>query len=348
MRLANSLAERGASVALAYLNLPDTLYEEIRPGIDVLCLGRRGKLSWRALAKLTAAIRQQRSCVLVAVNLYPALYAALARLRLGRERFRLIVSINTTDVMTRSMARRMRLYRWALRRADTLVFGADTQRRLWREQYRLGVDGVALEVLYNGVDTQRFADHGQSMQPRTAAPRTRFVVGTVGRMRPEKAHIDLIRSIAMLRARGIDAGALIVGDGPERARIEAAIERLGLGEQIVLAGEARDVRPYLAQMDVFTLTSTGVETFSNAALEAMSAGLPLVTSRVGGMEELIAFGGGESYPPGDVHALTERLAGLLGDTARRQQLAAAARHAAVEHFGWQPMVDRFLLLVGAR
>ncbi len=345
IRLANSLVERGIKVVLAYLSPPESLRGEVSPDVDVVHLARQGKFSWRASTRLVETIHQRGVAVVVTYNLYPALYATLARLRLGRSAFRLMASINTTDVMTRSMARRMPLYRWVLKHADTIIFGAEIQRRLWQERYRIGTAGVPTEVLYNGVDTQRFAALPDTTRLRPHAPRTRFVIGTVGRLRPEKAQVHLIRALATLRAHHIDAGVLIVGEGSERANLEKEIKRLRLQDYVVLMGEQRDVRPYLAQMDVFALTSTGVETFSNAALEAMAVGLPVVTSRVGGMEELIAFGGGLSYAPGDVRMLTDTLRDLLQDTGRRQKMATAARRAVVTHFTWPQMVERFLALL---
>ncbi len=239
----------------------------------------------------------------------------------------------------------MTLYRQVLGRSDAVIFGAETQRRLWRDRYGIGRSGhPTTAVLYNGVDTTRFSLEPPPTAVQVEVPNTRLIVGTVGRMRPEKSHVDLVRAIADLRARGLDVGALIVGDGPERSRIVAEIDKLQMQDYVTLAGEARDVRPYLARMNVFALTSTGIETFSNAALEAMASGLPVVCSRVGGMEELISQGGGVSYAAGDVGQLTGVLYGILSDEVRRTQLAQNARIAAVEHFGWDRMVARFISL----
>jgi glycosyltransferase involved in cell wall biosynthesis len=341
VRLANSLAERGLKVAVAYLSGPETLKAEVSPQVSVVPLHRRGKFSLGAAARLVKAIRHHDTKVLVTVNLYPALYGSIARLRFGRKRLRWIASLNTTDVMNSDMERRMRLYGPILRRADSILFGAQTQARLWREKYRIGAPPVTTDVLYNGVDLKRFDARTQSGTPRSHAPRTRYVVGAVGRLHPEKAHTDLVKAIAMLRARGVDVGALIVGEGSERPRIEALAAESGVRDYVVLAGQQRDVRPFLEQMDAFALTSIAVETFSNAALEAMAKGVPIVTSRIGGMEELIAFGGGLSYPPGDVPALVAVLEGLLSDEDRRRAMASAARRAVVDHFAWSRMVDGF-------
>jgi glycosyltransferase involved in cell wall biosynthesis len=355
VRMANALAERGSDVTVAYLNPPEQLRAEISPLVRVVHLRRSGKFSVGALRRLMSAIRERQNPVVLAVNLYPSLYAALARAWLGRDRFRLLMSVNTTEFQTRKDARRMPLYRRVLQRADTVIFGAEMQRKLWEQRYRIGAEAgrATTAVLYNGVDTDRFvapsADRGPAATARrpTALLETKYIIGTVGKMRPEKAHVDLVAATAALRGRGIDVGCVIVGDGTERQRVVEEIESQGLSGFVVLVGETRDVRPHLAQMDVFALTSTSVETFSNAALEAMACGVPVVCSRIGGMEELIGYGGGVSYPPGDVRALTDALERLLCDDLERARLARAARHAAVEHFGWDRMVDRFVGLASA-
>jgi glycosyltransferase involved in cell wall biosynthesis len=264
------------------------------------------------------------------------------------------MSVNTTEFQTRSHERRMPLYRRVLRRADTVIFGAEMQRQLWQQRYRIGATpgkrGATTAVLYNGVDTDRFTAPSTDKTSPVRLPRpttlldTKYVIGTVGKMRPEKAQVDLVAATARLRARGVDVGAVIVGDGSERSRVAEEIERHGLTGYVVLAGETRDVRAHLAQMDVFVLTSISVETFSNAALEAMACAVPVVCSRIGGMEELVSHGGGICYRAGDVGELTDVLARLLSDDLERARLSRAARHAAVEHFGWDRMVDRFVTL----
>lgn len=345
VRMANALAERGSDVTVAYLNPPEQLRPEISPLVRIVHLRRTGKFSLGALRRLMKTIRERGNPVVLSVNLYPSLYAALARTLLGRDRFRLLMSVNTTEFQARKDARRMPLYRRVLRAADTVIFGAETQRKLWQQRYRIGGGGASTAVLYNGVDTDRFS--APCVERPASLLETKYVIGTVGKMRPEKSHVDLVAATAALRAQGLDVGCVIVGDGTERPRIVEEIERQGLSGFVVLVGETRDVRPHLAQMDVFALTSTSVETFSNAALEAMACGVPVVCSRIGGMEELIGHGGGYSYTPGNVPELTAILARLLSDDLERARLSRAARHAAVEHFGWDRMIDRFVTLASA-
>jgi L-malate glycosyltransferase len=342
VRLANQLAQRGASVVIAYLCGPNTLRPEIDSRIKRVDLGRSGRFSLWALHGLVTTIRRERVGTVVAVNLYPLLYASLARLRMGRKRFRLAVSVNTMEFLLRKDARRMLLYGPLLARADLVIFGAESQRLLWCERYGTGKRADSSAVLYNGVDVRHFAQSAGQVASRE----TRYVIGTVGQLRPEKAHVDFVRAISRLRARGLDVGGIIVGDGTERPRIVAEIETLGLKQYVVLAGQTRDVRPFLAMMDVFVLTSTAAETFSNAALEAMASAVPVVTSSIGGMPELVSFGGGVTYEAGDVEELTQLLAELLLDSEQRARMSAAARRSILENFDSERMVDDFQALLG--
>jgi glycosyltransferase involved in cell wall biosynthesis len=340
IRLANALAADNGQVMLAYLNPPETLMPQVHPGVAVLNLRRRGKFSVEALRRLAAAVRKSNSKTLVAVNLYPALYAILVKLLCRDTRLRVAVSVNTTEFATAKERMQMLLYRYILRRADLVIFGADRQRQLWSARYGLDRARIRTTVLYNGVDTSSFSIAKISSANVSDTP-GRVILGTVGAFRVEKAQKDLVRAVHELTARGLDVGAIIVGDGPERQEIEREIRRLGVECRVRLVGEALDVRPYLAAMDVFVLSSVAVETFSNAALEAMAMSRPIVATSVGGMDEMLQFGGGMMYPPGDVKALCDALMPLLESARVRRELGEQARRAVEAHFSFDRMSSDF-------
>jgi len=341
VRLANALATRNRRVAIAYLNGPETLRTLVDPGVATINLGRRGKFSITALRKLAALIDERRVDTVVAVNLYPALYAGLARAMCKRRSVRVVASVNTTAFGTRKEQLQMLLYRHVLRRVDAVAFGAECQRRLWLARYGLAREPSRSFVLYNGVDTAEFSRARALPAALDCPPGSRVILGTVGALRPEKAQVDLVRAVHELNSRGVNTGAIIVGDGPQRPDIEQEIRRLGVERQVCLVGEARDVRPYLATMDVFVLPSVAVETFSNAVLEAMAMSCPVVAARVGGMEEMLQYGGGRIYPPGDVDALCNLLMPLIADVAARRRLGEEARAVVEQHFSFAQMLCNF-------
>ena len=340
VRLANALASGDRPIAIAYLSGPELLRSQVYPTVVTINLQRRGKFSFRALRRLVALVEEQEVGTLVAVNLYPALYALLARALCRRVRPRVVASVNTTEFATRKEKLQMLLYRFVLRRVDSVVFGAERQRRLWCGRYGLDRKPDRTCVLYNAIDASEYSRAAVAPAAIGQQRPGRVMLGTVGAFRLEKAQVDLVRAVHELAARGVDVGAIIVGDGPQRPEIEREVLRLGVQRQVCLVGEVPDVRPYLAAMDVFVLPST-VETFSNAVLEAMAMSCPVVASCVGGMEEMLQFGGGRLYPARDIRSLCDCLMPLVVDAGARRQLGEQARRAVEGHFSFDRMLSDF-------
>jgi hypothetical protein len=141
IRLANHLHEQGWMVSIAYLNQPHTLKEQISSAIPVTHLERRGMFSPTALLALRHLLASQRPRLLVAVNLYAALYAALAAWRAPAQPA-LWISVNTTEFRSAGERRQMLLYRWVLRAARGVIFGAKSQQVLWERRYGLRRPGL--------------------------------------------------------------------------------------------------------------------------------------------------------------------------------------------------------------
>ena len=135
---------------------------------------------------------------------------------------------------------------------------------------------------------------------------------------------------------------IIVGDGPERAALTAAIARQGLEACVWLAGDRDDIPELLARMDVFVLPSLG-EGISNTVLEAMATGLPVIATRVGGNPELVAEGEtGVLVPVADVPALAAAITELVNDPNRCDQMGRAAAQQVRTHFDWERTVSAYL------
>jgi glycosyltransferase involved in cell wall biosynthesis len=149
---------------------------------------------------------------------------------------------------------------------------------------------------------------------------------TIGRLSREKAHLDLVNAFARLRHdyAELNAKLLIVGDGPERGAVEAAIKTLGIGGRVYLAGQISDVRPYYAAADVFVLPSHS-EGSPYVLLEAMRAGMPLIATSVGGVPEMVADKETALLvSPRDTQAMAAAIARVLQDAQLAHQLAANA------------------------
>ncbi len=170
-----------------------------------------------------------------------------------------------------------------------------------------------------------------------------IIVGTVGRLAPEKNQIPLLDALAEVRAAGTDAHLLIVGDGAMRQALEERAAALGVSRHVTFDGAQTDVRPLLGMMDVFVLPSPFIERFSNAALEAMAMRVPVILTRPGGAAEMI--NDGEEGFLLDAEELSGRLPVLLQTLARdqefRRRMGAAALRRVQHDFSWSAMVEGY-------
>jgi len=291
--------------------------------------------AWQAIARAAPDL-------LVAVGAAPLRLSAWGR-ALRQCRTRIVCTYHTT-VPGPAERVRQALFRWSLPLADCLVYVSERQRAYWEPR---GLRCPRVEVIANGVDTAHFTSGAGD---RTAARQALgfrdgdYVIGLLATFRPEKNHGQLIDAIAALRARGIPAKALFVGDGATRRAAEAHARTRGVAEHTVFAGEQRDVRPLIAAMDVGVLCSVAVETLSLSALEIMAMGVPMVMSNTGGASEIVDDGGtGRLFPVGDTAALVEHLAALT-DRPLRLSLATAAATRVRQAFTAERMADRYEML----
>ncbi|MHB8388440.1 MAG: glycosyltransferase family 4 protein [Acidiferrobacteraceae bacterium] len=334
--MANRLTSRGWEIHLGVLGEPQDLLPTVAAGVNTLLLARRRRVDRQTVGRLRAYLAKQRIARLWSVNQYPMLYARLAAQGLPFS-VRQVVGINTTDFYSSYERLQMLLYAPMLRRMATVVFGSTTQQEAWIGRYRL--PAARTTVIHNGVDLQHFAAP-VAARARTQAD-TGLILGMVAQFRPEKGHGILLDAIARLRREGVPVRLLLVGDGPELSAIRERARRLELNGAVEFAGRTKDVRPYLASMDAFVLPSLAVETFSNAALEAMASGLPVILSNIGGASEMIVDGEcGFLCPPGDVTALTLAIRRLM-DPAMRRVFGTAAQARVAAQFSVDAMVQRY-------
>jgi glycosyltransferase involved in cell wall biosynthesis len=340
VRLANRLKDEGVHVSLVSLNGPYTIEQGIRRDVPLKKLERKGKFSLQALLRLREIIVRERPSTILAVNLYQALYVALATLLLPY-RPRTVALVNTSTFRGHSLMKR--LYQAVLGRFDLTVHGSDAQRQFWLRPGQRALEKST--VIYNGVDS----DHFEATGSFEAAKRLRaslglkpdtFLLGTVGRLAPEKNQEVLLTSLRRLRVARVDAHLVLAGGGPLREQLLRRASDLAIADRVHFIGEIDDVRPVLAALDVFVLPSVAVESFSNAALEAMSMGRPVILSNIGGAREMIQDGV-EGYVVSHTELaarLPAILSALYADKRKRQLMGVAARARAVSCFSVPAMV----------
>jgi glycosyltransferase involved in cell wall biosynthesis len=156
-------------------------------------------------------------------------------------------------------------------------------------------------------------------------PPERLVIGAVGRLSPEKAFNNLIRATHRLLQQGLDVELWIAGDGDSRDDLQKLIAHLGLAERVRLLGFVADTIELYHALDLFVLSSLR-EGLPNVVLEAMAMSVPVVSTRVAGVPNLITEGvTGLLCPVGEVEPLTQAMLAAAADPDLRRRLALAAR-----------------------
>lgn len=195
-----------------------------------------------------------------------------------------------------------------------------------------------------GIDTEHFAP-GDKTAARTklGLPQDARIIGIVATLRSWKGHQYLLDAFAQLSDK--HTRLVIVGDGPQREALQARIAELDLNGRAIMAGNQRDVLPWLQALDIFVLPSYANEGVPQAILQAMLCGLPIISTPVGSILEAVQHEQtGLVVEPKNSEQLHEAISRLLNDPKLCQTLGAAARIRAQEKFGLDTMLDKMEVL----
>lgn len=213
---------------------------------------------------------------------------------------------------------------------------------------RTGLPADRVSVIPNGVDTDRFnpARVDGGFKTRWFGTESVTVVGLIGRLHPNKGHLDLARAAARLCSdrpdlRFVTLGETPPGFEPYAAELQALIASEGLSDRFLVSNvKSREIPEALASFDMTVLPSY-MESLSYVMLESMAMGVPVISARVGGHAEVIDDGlTGFLIASGDVAALADRIDCLARDRALRARISQAARARVLERYSIAAMVAR--------
>jgi len=354
--MANEFVKRGWSVHVVCLTKAGELAGRLDAAVQLHVLDKKTgvdiKLCWR-LRKCVAQIKPD------VINAHLWVANAWSRISLLGCKVPIIVTEHSRDSW------KPRHYRWldrllARKAARMVAVSKDTA-----DFYvnTIGIRESLICVINNGVDTALYANGqgsevrcnwlGRSIDDTSAKPRP-FLIGTVGRLVPAKNHLRLIDACAALindscLSAQVKIVLKIVGEGPERGRLQQHIEKLGLGHRISLSGERHDIPDVLSSFDLFVLSSDR-EGHPLTALEAQSAGTPVVLTDAGGSSEAIAREGsnvGGVLVEPDVEALSHAIRQMIMDPKLLREYGLFAQDYARTYFDKMLMLDRYESLFSA-
>ncbi len=287
--------------------------------------------------RLARRLSKERVDLLHSHNPHALIYGAPAAALLA------IPSVHTKHGRNPDIGRRTWLRRMASRWVDAYVAVTPALGDIALEQRECAPE--RLHVIANGIDVVRFSPRPEARRrarEELGISEAAWVVGTVGRLSPEKDQSLLIDAMTpLLEAQ---RQLVIVGDGPEREALHLRVAATWKSAFVHMTGARADAENLLAAFDVFALTSRS-EGLPLVLLEAMAMRLPVVSTSVGGVPDLVEHGlTGFLVPPRDKKALSEQLAFLSTRPAIAAEVAEVARHAVLERHTMQRMAQEYQAL----
>lgn len=212
----------------------------------------------------------------------------------------------------------------------------------WHMSENKGIKADKIHVIYSGIDTARFKLDKKPTHLRNEweiKPEDKLV-GIIAVLRNKKGHRFLIRAAPEIIKKHPDTKFIFVGSGPKDKEIREEITAMGLQEHFILTGARKDIPEILNSLDIFVLPSQ-MEALGQAIIEAMSAGLPVVASNVGGIPELVKDGRtGFLVPKENPQALAEAINKLLAQPKMAKQMGQAGQQFVQSEFDYQHMIDK--------
>ena len=277
--------------------------------------------------RLIGLFRSERTDVVHSHDAYTSVFATLCARVAG---VRGVIASRRSWHSPHLQGRIMRANRVAYRFAHRVVGNSPSVSRLVETEG--GVPASRIVTIPNFLDPQSFEPLSDEDRRRLLAeigvPSGAFVIGIVARLSAVKDHATLLRAIEMLTPTIPALHCVLVGDGPERGRIEALARELGIADRVHLAGERPQLPNLHALFDVSVLCSTS-EAFPNSVLEAMAVSRPVVATNVGGTPDAVRDGEtGLLVPPSDPSRLAAAIRRLYEEPSLRADLGSAGRAAA--------------------
>lgn len=346
MQLATGLAALGFDAEIACPGDADIVQSALAAGVRVLPVPIVGPLrplrDLEAVLVLRAVIREGRYDIIHAHGAKAGLVGRIAAMLAGAP-VRIVTLHN--DVLGGSLSGRMRtaftvVERWLARHTSRVIAVSDALRRSFITD--VGVPADKVVTVHNGLDLTPFLETADraSARERLGVPADAVVLGQAARFAPQKGHERLLAAAVPVLERVPGAHLVLAGDGPLLDPVRRQASLTSVAERVHFPGYVTDVPDFLAALDVFVSAPLS-EGLGNAAIEAMATGLPVVSTAVGGVPEVVEDGvTGLLARPGDAEALTDAMARLARDPALRMRLGEAGRERAVEQFSQDRMLER--------
>jgi glycosyltransferase involved in cell wall biosynthesis len=334
---------RGITPSVFCTDAEGSLFSSLS-GVACTCGSRRaswGTVDWSVVRSLVRFCRREHVNVLHAHNHVGHLYAGIAGVL---TRLPVLVTLHGQGVQDGFKTRILR--RILCFRTAQVVAVSEDARSVAVRSHAVPINKLC--IVHNGIDTRRnfeveMRSHRDAMREKLGISAGTTVIGTVGRLSPEKDYTMLIEAFAqwIAEAHPRKGVLVLVGDGIERSQLEREAERLGVQTLCRFAGEQRNVPAWLSIFNVFCLSSR-TEGLSISLLEAGACGLPCVVTDVGGNREVVRDGhNGFLVPYRAVDQMAAAFRRLHTDPEMRVRMGGNARENVDAHFSLKKTIDDY-------
>ena len=340
LNLSHALNESSHSSVLGVFanssNLNLEFYERaMSEGIEAHLIPCSGQIDRTAAASLRELVGRTNADVVHAHGFKADIYAYFALKGSGVP---LVSTCHNWIDDTRIVSLYGKVDRFILRRYSAVIAVSDAVKD---KLLQAGVKQEKIRIINNGINLRPFRNASPSLR-ESAGGKDVPVVGFVGRLSSEKGCDIFLYAASRVVADVPEAKFVVVGDGPERDRLESLIDELGIRQSVVLAGRRDEMSSVYASFDVMVLSSHR-EGLPIAMLEGMASGVPLVATAVGDVPRVIQEGeSGFLVPAGDVDLLAMRVVGLLQKPSEARRLGDAARRRVEHEFSAERMAADYL------
>ena len=346
--LGKSLAQRGHKVHFITHGLPARLhhfdenlyFHKVAPG-DYPLFQEFTPYSLSLAVKIREVAVQYKLDIVhshYAIPYATSAFLAKEMLKTIDQDLRTITTLHGTDItLVGLMPSLYEITRFSISVSDGITAVSDFLRKDTVNAFKIS---KSIAVIHNFVDCNEFRPtRNESVRRRFAEPDEKLIVH-VSNFRKVK-NIPTVVEVFERVSQTCKSKLLLIGDGPEAEAVKRMVEERGLDEMVIFLGDRESVADILPAGDVFLLPSEH-ESFGLSALEAMSSGVPPVTSNIGGLHEVIQEGEtGYLRDPHDVEGMSEIVVNLLEDDELRSRVGFKARESAKRDFGRDKIVDEY-------
>ena len=350
LNIINGFAARGYQPVLFILDDDNPLMPVLDKSIKTYIFKKKFRYDIGISLKIRRAILREKATKVICIEIYPFFLSKL--LFQFNNKIKFYISLHNSLPIHKKQHIFDIAYLKVFRKPDTAIFICNYQKDCFRKKYNF--NPFKSVVIYNGIDTHFFSSSSANNEispelfrwkEKIGLPEISKTILMIGRLSREKAHIFAFEALSLLNKQlPVKAHLVIVGTGPDNFLkiLQDKCRELGIENVVHFLGGSSEVRPYLLTADIFTLTSFS-ETFSIAALEAMSCGIPCSLTRVGGAPEMIVNDQiGVLSETRNPESIADSWNTLLSRSMSREYIS----NYTASHFSLDKMMNEYISLIG--